>query len=174
MKSIWLHILFGNVTDRGDVRQENQDSIFLAQESVNGCPAAVFGVADGMGGLSYGAQVSQYIARQVLRWWQEEFLPMVRDGMESEDDIRELLEQSVWDMNQTCTGSGRPWNAGPALTLSLVVLMGKRFYIANVGDSRVYLYREREAFPAHQGPVCGRNARPVRRKSPNGRGCRTS
>ncbi len=133
---------FGTVTDRGDVRQENQDSIFLAQESVNGCPAAVFGVADGMGGLSYGAQVSQYIASQVLRWWKEEFLPMVRDGMESEDDIRELLEQAVWDMNQDVYRFRKALECRSGSTLSLAVLMGKRFYIANVGDSRVYLYRE--------------------------------
>lgn len=135
-------ISYGAVSDRGDIRKENQDSMLSLTGEVCGEPAALFAVADGMGGLSYGSQVSNYITGQFNRWWEEDFPQMMRAGRKSRDDINELLEQEIWDINrQIFLFNSRSQNRAGS-TLSLLLLFAGEFYIKNIGDSRVYLLRE--------------------------------
>ena len=132
----------GATTDRGDVRTENQDSILLLSGTIKAQAAALFAVADGMGGLSYGAQVSRYITDQFRRWWNEDFPQLIEAGMEGEDDIRELLEQEIWDINQAVLDFKDRMQCRSGSTLSLLLLYKNRYFIENIGDSRVYLARK--------------------------------
>jgi len=131
----------GMTTDRGDVRKENQDSILALTGNAGGKNAGLFLVADGMGGLSYGALVSQYIVEQFGRWWQEDFHGMIEAGIDSEEDIRELMEQEIWDINQSIYQFKNRLQCRSGSTLSLLLLYGNRYYIENIGDSRIYLMR---------------------------------
>lgn len=131
----------GATTDRGDVRAENQDSILLMNGTVCGRAAALYLVADGMGGLSYGAQVSRFIADQFERWWREDFPQMIREGINREEDIRELLEQEIWDINQAVLDFKNRLQCRSGSTLSLLLCYENRYFIENLGDSRVYLMR---------------------------------
>lgn len=133
-----FHVTIGLLTDKGDIRAENQDSILYLTGKVGGRMAALFAVADGMGGLSYGAQVSQYITGQFERWWHEDFPRMLEAGMDSEEDIRELLEQEIWDINQAVLNFKNRMQCRSGSTLSLLLLYGKHYFIENIGDSRVY------------------------------------
>lgn len=132
----------GAVTDRGDFRTENQDSILLRSGDVENRAAALYVVADGMGGLSYGAQISQYITEQFHRWWQEDFPQLLRSGMDKEEEIRELLEQEIWDINQAVLDFKNRMQCRSGSTLSLLLFYQNHYYIENIGDSRVYLARE--------------------------------
>lgn len=129
----------GAVTDRGDVRKENQDSILYLTGNICGEPAAFAVLADGMGGLSYGAEVSRYITEQFKRWWYEDFPDMVREGMEKEEDIRELLEQEIWDINQAVLAFKNKKQCRTGSTLSLLLFFKEQYFIENIGDSRIYL-----------------------------------
>lgn len=131
----------GAVTDRGDVREENQDSILLLSGSIKGRPAALFAVADGMGGLSHGAQVSRYITLQFERWWYEDFPQLIQEEMDCEDDIRELLEQEIWDINKAVLDFRNRMQCRSGSTLSLLLLYNDNYYIESIGDSRIYLMR---------------------------------
>ena len=133
---------YGAITDRGDVRTENQDSIVSLTAAVNGSPAAMFIVADGMGGLSYGAQVSQFIVSQFSRWWEHDFLQMMTAGKDSDEDIKELLEQEIWDINQSVLRFKEEAQCRTGSTLSVLLLYKEKYYIKNIGDSRVYLLRQ--------------------------------
>ncbi len=132
----------GAITEKGDIRKENQDSILEQRGRVGGSPAALFLVADGMGGLSYGAQVSSYIIRQFARWWESDFPQLIKDGMATEENIRELLEQEIWDINLAVLEFKNRMQCRSGSTLSLLLLYNGRYYIENMGDSRVYLMRE--------------------------------
>lgn len=132
---------YGATTDQGDIRAENQDSILYLAENIKNQPGAIFAVADGMGGLSYGAQVSRYITEQFKRWWYEDFDNMIQEGIESEDDIRELLEQEIWDINQAIFQFNHQYQCRSGSTLSLLLLYKEKYYIENLGDSRIYLMR---------------------------------
>lgn len=131
----------GATTDRGDVRTENQDSILLLTGNIADQAAALFVIADGMGGLSYGAQVSQYITAQFERWWHEDFPQLLQAGMDCEEDIRELLEQEIWDINQAVLDFKDRMHCRSGSTMSLLLFYKKRYYVENIGDSRIYLVR---------------------------------
>ncbi len=131
----------GITTDKGDVRPENQDSILALSGHVNGQTAGLYVVADGMGGLSHGAQISSYITEQFARWWQEDFPYMVQEHMDHEEEIRELLEQEIWDINQAVLGFNKRMQCRSGSTLSLLLCYRGQYYIENIGDSRVYLLR---------------------------------
>lgn len=133
---------FGAISDKGDVRTENQDSILCVSGDIQGMPAALFLVADGMGGLSYGGQVSRYIKERFLKWWQEDLPSMIRAGWTKEEDMKELLEQEIWDINQTILHFKKEKQCRAGSTLSVLLLYGKQYYVENLGDSRVYRMHE--------------------------------
>lgn len=132
---------YGANTDRGDVRSENQDSILCLTGTVNGHACALFVAADGMGGLSYGSQVSRFITEQFARWWREDFPQMMCAGRDSEADIKELLEQEIWDINQSVLRFKEEAQCRSGSTLSLLLFYGEKYFIKNMGDSRIYRQR---------------------------------
>lgn len=136
-------VLYGAVSDTGDVRIENQDSLLCRTGIVEKQGAALFVIADGMGGLSYGAQVSSYITRQFERWWQEDFPAMMKAGRDSQEDIGELLEQEIWDINRAVLGFVKETHCRSGSTLSLLLLCQDWYFIKNIGDSRVYRLRNK-------------------------------
>ncbi len=132
----------GAVSDKGDIRTENQDSVLWTTGILEGDEAALCLVADGMGGLSYGAQVSGYIAERFEGFWREDLPEMVRAGRGAQSDLRELLEQEIWDINQEILRFRRQAQCRCGSTLSLLLLYRGDYYIENMGDSRVYLFRQ--------------------------------
>lgn len=132
----------GAVTDIGDRREENQDSILFLTGEYQRRPAGLFLVADGMGGLSYGAEVSRYLTKQFTQWWKEDFPAMLQDGLDKEEDIRELMEQEIWDVNQAVFHFKQAVGCRLGTTLSLLLLYKGRYYIENLGDSRIYRLRD--------------------------------
>lgn len=131
-------VTYGAVSDVGDVRTENQDSVLCMTGEIHGKTAGLFLVADGLGGLSYGALVSRYIAEQFRRWWQEDFPAMIQAGRTESEDIKELLEQEIWDINQGVLRFKKDNNCRAGSTLSLLLLYGNQYYVENLGDSRIY------------------------------------
>lgn len=129
---------YGAVTDKGDRRPENQDSILCMTDREKG--SGLFLVADGMGGLSHGGQVSRYIAERFAGWWNKDFPEIIRSGQIRCEDIREFLEQEIWDINQELLCFRRKDGCRCGSTLSLLLIYGERYYIENMGDSRVYLF----------------------------------
>ena len=133
---------YGAPTDRGDIRTENQDSVLTLTGTVKTQPTALMIIADGLGGLSYGAEVSRYIIEQFKRWWYEDFPSMIQEGMDTEEDIQELLEQEIWDINHSVVDFRNKMQCRSGSTLSLLLLYKRKYYIENIGDSRIYLMRD--------------------------------
>lgn len=134
--------VYGALSDTGDVRMENQDSILCLLEGVTDQPAALFLIADGMGGLSHGAYVSQLITDRFQCWWQEDFSAMLMAGRNSDEDIKEMMEQELWDINQEILRFRHNRQCRCGSTISLLLLYKGKYYIENMGDSRIYLLRK--------------------------------
>ena len=129
-------------TDVGKVRDHNEDSV-LADEHIN-----LFVVADGMGGHAAG-EIASSIAVQTVR----DAIVRERDALlefergksgTSRKDILRLLESSV---QQACSavhaeGIKDEGKRGMGTTVDALLVIGSRGFIAHVGDSRVYLYRQ--------------------------------
>ena len=122
MKLIW-----GASTDTGMVRQQNEDS-FIAEENL-------YVVADGMGGHNAG-EVASALAVTTLR-------SGAKLGLSDAERLKELVQQANTAIYTASLDDSTQAGMGTTLT-AVVVVPGvePRVMVANVGDSRTYLWRD--------------------------------
>lgn len=122
-----------SATDIGQKRQMNQDFIYTSAEPVGNLPN-LFVVADGMGGHNAGDFASRYSVSVLVETIKKDknFNPVkiIRNGIEEAN--REILAQSR--QNETMAGMGT--------TMVAATVVGGYAYVANVGDSRLYVAGE--------------------------------
>lgn len=117
-------------TDIGAKRQTNQDYIFCSMQPVGSLPN-LFIVADGMGGHKAGDLASRYTV--------EKFLDSVKSS-EAENPIS-IIEEAVRYANLALMDKAKESidYEGMGTTLVVATFIDKSLYIANVGDSRLYI-----------------------------------
>ena len=112
----------------------NQDFIYTSEEPVGNLPN-LFVVADGMGGHNAGDFASRYGVSVLVETVRKDknFNPVkiIRNGIEAAN--REVLDQSRKD----------PSMSGMGTTMVAATVVGGYAYVANVGDSRLYLAGEK-------------------------------
>src|SRR5713101_428545 len=119
----------------------NEDSL-LAVESITSSvtapyPSGLFIIADGMGGHGNGQEASQL----AIRAMRESILMTLQLGIEDEA-LPELLSEAVQSANRSIYKRKQQRHADMGTTTTAALLWGTTAYIANVGDSRTYIYRE--------------------------------
>jgi protein phosphatase len=133
------------LTDPGRKRALNEDAL-LADDGLG-----LYLVCDGVGGHAKGEVASNETTSQVLGF--------VRQGREVVDafraapgpgtgaDVRRLLESAVQNACYMIFGLAEldPQQRGMATTLSALLLVGRVGFLAQVGDSRIYLVRKGRA-----------------------------
>jgi PPM family protein phosphatase len=134
-------IQFWAATDVGRVRDHNEDN-FLVDKGLQ-----LFVVADGMGGHAAG-EVASSIAVTTMRdvvSQNRDLLDAIRENsrIASTADVLNLLEHAV---QKACAdihamAERDPEKRGMGTTLSALLIIDKRGFIAHVGDSRIYLLR---------------------------------
>ena len=117
-------------TDIGAKRKTNQDFVFCSMEPVGGLPN-LFIVADGMGGHKAGDLASRYTV--------EKFLEVVRNS--SDTNPITIIERGVSKANKELIEKSKESidYEGMGTTFVVCTIIGDQIYIANVGDSRLYL-----------------------------------
>ena len=122
------------MTDTGRVRSANQDYVYASTEPVGSLPN-LFLVADGMGGHQAGDYASRYLVEHLVSYIKEagetEPIPLLRQGIQK---VNIMLYQESTE-KQELNGMGT--------TLVAAVIDGSAIYVANVGDSRLYLVRNK-------------------------------
>lgn len=140
-----LHV--GKLTDIGQERERNEDSLYVIESTIQHDygeePIGLFIVADGMGGHKKGDLASQLAARTAAKYiLQNVYLPYLSDNNQEPEGqpINEALVSAVEQANAS-VHKAVP-EGGTTLTIALV--MGNNAYIAHIGDSRVYLFKQGE------------------------------
>lgn len=140
-KKLFMKLSAGGVTDKGDTRGHNEDSILLFPV---GETAGLFVVADGLGGHADGQLASDIVVKSMeqaarAEWQQTQNAdsPTIQATFKK---WIQLANQRVLD-----TGYARGSNMGSTITAALI--LNDTAYIANVGDSRTYLVRNKELIP---------------------------
>ena len=120
-------------TDIGMVREVNQDYVFVSDLPVGNLPN-LFVVADGMGGHKAGEFASRFtveVVKEALAQSSEEGPEaMIRQAITSAN--RKLLETANQDSRMEGMGT----------TLVVATVIERTLYLANVGDSRLYLLND--------------------------------
>ncbi len=120
-------------TDVGKVRSINQDNVFFSDESVGKLPN-LYIVADGMGGHKAGDFASAYAVKS--------FLDKVKDS-KSNNPIT-IIKQSLYKVNQEILDLANEHEEyqGMGTTFVVAIILKGKLYVANVGDSRLYIIND--------------------------------
>ena len=133
---------FWPATDVGKVRKHNEDS-FLVDKKLN-----FFVVCDGMGGHAAGDVASSMATREVRdALAANPAMAQAIDAQEATDDRDSLLFAMESAVQTACAavhqaGEDDPGKRGMGTTMDALLIVGHRGFIAHVGDSRIYLYRQ--------------------------------
>ncbi len=133
MESSWF--VWAAASDIGRLRETNEDAFAAEPE------AGLFLVVDGMGGHRGGAVAAQTVAQDL-----PPALELGLDGLQSRDRrrIRRLLRNTILEQSHHVRreGDSESGYVGMGTTLVLLLFSGGRAYMANVGDSRIYRFRQ--------------------------------
>ena len=129
------------LTDTGR-REHNEDSHFYFSKDDKKGIIAICAVADGAGGLEKGELASGTTIALLSDWahesW-EEFLEI------TSDELKNLICDKILDVHDhlKCLRDERGINTF-GTTLTLLFIVRNMYIIAQVGDSRAYLYRDQK------------------------------
>lgn len=122
-----------SATDVGQKRKMNQDYVFVSQSPVGNLPN-LFVVADGMGGHNAGDFASSHAVKTLVDEISEDadFNPVkvIRHAIETANT--EIVDQAQNDIHLRGMGT----------TIVVATIVGHYAYIANVGDSRLYVVQD--------------------------------
>ena len=119
-----------SVTDAGVVREMNQVYYFSSDTAVGNLPN-LFIVADGMGGHKAGDYASRYTIERVVasvsRNTGEEPIAIMKEAINKANEL--LVAESREDESKSGMGT----------TLVIGTIIGNKLFVANIGDSRLYV-----------------------------------
>jgi serine/threonine protein phosphatase PrpC len=116
-------------TDKGLRRDSNQDSFLTRPE------LGLYIVADGMGGHS-GGEVASAMAVQAVA----QFVQKNLDSMQPRELLLRAYQEASRQIHERAAQEQRL--SGMGTTMVLLFIKEDMIYVANVGDSRAYLFRK--------------------------------
>ena len=124
------------MTDRGIIRETNQDNCMAACPDAESCFAVV---CDGMGGAKAGDVASEIAVKTIS----ERMAASWRKNMSNESVIN-LLTTAITAANITIfdRAAEEPMLSGMGTTVVAVVVIGDRMVVAHAGDSRAYAFTD--------------------------------
>ena len=125
-------------SDAGDVKTVNQDSVLERSGIINGKAVSLCIVADGCGGMEYGEEISRLIVTFYARFWEQDLPQALKDENALDERLERLLEMTIREINDEAVSFGAQVGAKVGSTLSLLLTVNHRYFIKNVGDSRIY------------------------------------
>ncbi|MDY3917494.1 MAG: Stp1/IreP family PP2C-type Ser/Thr phosphatase [Candidatus Limivivens sp.] len=122
------------LTDVGRRRSSNQDYVYISEKPIGNLPN-LFVVADGMGGHNAGDLASRYAVETLIKAIKKEKkernpIQIIGKGIEKANE--EVLKKAGTD----------PGLTGMGTTMVAATVSEGCLYVANVGDSRLYLIRD--------------------------------
>lgn len=130
-----MKIRASGCSDPGSVRRSNEDVLLVDAE------LSLFAVLDGLGGAAAGELAARIAADALqLSLWQERFTPTM-DAVGRPHGLVEAVRhanRAVWRQAASSDGT-----RGMGCTVTAVEIAGNRAAVAHVGDSRLYLVRDR-------------------------------
>ena len=121
-----------SITDVGMVRQANEDNCY-AGETPNGF---LFIVCDGMGGHAGGARASVTAVNSIVNFFTKEYYAVTHQA----------LADALAFANRQILGiaMANPELKGMGTTACILLLRDDKAWFAHIGDSRIYLYCNRQ------------------------------
>lgn len=117
--------------NKGRCHEKNQDSLCVAEMTCRGKNCLLAVVCDGIGSIKGSEKVSYLVTEEWVNWF---FTRLPTSGFwgipqSMSREVCRIRERAMSD----CRGSKT------ACTMSVLLLVGKKFFIVHCGDSRIYM-----------------------------------
>lgn len=129
----------GVYTDVGIKKKTNQDSMLLQHMSTERGESVFAVVCDGMGGLQKGELASAEVIRACANWYKNYFPTIISNGVLNTDMLRKSWLELMHTQDDSISRYGAINGFSLGTTLSCLLIYDRQYFIANIGDSRVYL-----------------------------------
>lgn len=136
-----MRVLGACCSDKGNTRRENQDSIVFLQRKLENHQISLMAVCDGIGGLSCGEIASGMVVQGIREWFgyiSEWLTPEIING----DILFSHLKDAAETWNERVLEYRIANSIEMGTTMSLILVVDERYMIIQVGDSRIYSYKE--------------------------------
>jgi PPM family protein phosphatase len=150
----YLQLWSGRASDVGQVRPLNEDSVLTLEASVleqdGHLPVALYVIADGMGGHESGEVASSIAVRTIGSIVNSALIaPMVAGETVARDasTCGGLLRQAVIEANRRINNLAQDRHSDLGTTIVAALLVGGQVSVANVGDSRAYVWQGGQLSP---------------------------
>ncbi len=133
-------------TDKGIVKQTNQDAVLIKEASADCGNLLMAAVCDGMGGLAKGEVASATLIRALSNWFDQVLPQVLFDHIGNYhfrvEELWKSLDALIQDTNQKITAYGNTIHTALGTTATVLLLINDEYYTVNVGDSRIYLMKQ--------------------------------
>lgn len=121
----------------------------MIKEAVTDYGKVIFAViCDGMGGLAKGEVASATLIRAFSDWFERRFPSFLYENRTADGIDRIGLENDlnslILEVNRKISEYGKQFHAALGTTAAALLLAEGRYYIINIGDSRVYRFKDQE------------------------------
>ena len=110
-------------------RKSNMDSLLLKCRSLSNTDSMLAVVCDGVGSLSDGGFASGAAVKKLGAWF---------DSVSSTENIGLRMRDVILEINAQIISEAQIMNMETASTLSALLMLEQNYYIAHIGDSRVF------------------------------------
>lgn len=114
-------------------RSLNMDSLLLKEREIEGKVVYLMVVCDGVGSMADGAFAASLSVKLLSDWM---------EGMTDIQGIGLRLQNRILEINQIILEQAQRCCIQTATTLSALLIVADRYYIAHAGDSRIYGCRD--------------------------------
>lgn len=133
----------GALTDVGNVKKVNQDSILVKVGDGTQGEFGLFVVADGMGGLAAGERASNIIVEGLDYWWKNNLsLILCKNENIELSVIDQELNNAIKEINKRIIDFSISINEKVGSTLSALFIYRNTYIIKHIGDSRIYILND--------------------------------
>lgn len=134
-----MQFCYACYTDVGIRKKINQDACVVKVLKRQGKTYLFAAICDGVGGMQSGEVASSNAVREFSEWFDFE-LPLL---LEDEEPLEEILFQR-WNalinkINDNLADYASQRQERMGTTLSCILFVGYKYFIAHVGDSRIYM-----------------------------------
>jgi len=145
-----MKIEYSCLTDKGVVREINEDSILCKDQIINmhdhyesekiveellSENIHYFAVADGMGGHDAGEVASRLTLEKILNNFQKDAVLY----LDNTDKLKQMILSVHDEINEFADMNN---NKGMGTTLVGTIFNNDKFFVFNIGDSRLYIFRD--------------------------------
>lgn len=129
-------------TDVGIRKKINQDSLLIEEADTDYGKVLLSVICDGMGGLAKGELASAALIQNISQWFRLEFPHILYQHYINQKEFQGCLCRSldclIQETNRKIGYYGYENHVSLGTTVALLLLIEGKYYIANVGDTRIY------------------------------------